>query len=638
MHASARRAIAAIGCAAAISTVGLVALTGTDQGTGSQARAQGSGPEPPGPFPDVHPPGDSYTVPGERDGTSTFPVVRYRQVEPKQPGVMDFEHFHSEAEMDWWMRKWAYDHPNIVDLDLVGTSFGGKPIYQLTITNKALGDPTDKPAAYFDGGRHSGEITASEGSLYLAWKLITGYGSDAGITRIVNDKAIYIRPNANPDGGDLYRHTAQTNRSSIRPTDNDGDGLLDEASSTDLNGDGYVTQIRRNVGPGNGTHVIDGRDPTGRTMRRVAQGEGNYVLQSESSGNDGIGGLDLHRNYPYNWRPMPGQDATGRGWTQTGAGEYPLSEPEIRSTHAFLIRNPNVGVVNSMDTPADMVLRGPSTCDDPDCVKPPDIRLLESLDEVGQKLTGYTRAGNVYQDYAVQPPRQAEGSTGGLGEPNPLFGHGPDFGYFQFGAVWYGDEYWISGGRVKDYNGDGQYGDWEGQRWCTERGIPDCFLPWTQYDHPTLGNVEIGGMNPKFFSQNPPAEALEEFIAPAHEWLLYLIESLPNVNVVRTSLLPTGGSDGATHELRVTVENQGRIPTALEQAKEVKIVRPDTVEVELPDGAGEVVGDEPEFFLAGSQRRTVSVRLKLTDAASGSFTLRLESTRGGVDERSVLFD
>jgi hypothetical protein len=30
--------------------------------------------------------------------------------------------------------------------------------------------------------------------------------------------------------------------------------------------------------------------------------------------------------------------------------------------------------------------------------------------------------------------------------------------------VWYGDEYWISGGRVQDYNGDGQYGDWEGQR------------------------------------------------------------------------------------------------------------------------------------------------------------------------------
>jgi hypothetical protein len=639
MRTSTRRAIAAIACTAAAVMIGWVVLGGTEQGTGGQARAQG-GPEPPGPFPDVYAPGDTYTVPGERDGTSTFPTVRYRQLQPKQPGVMDFEHFHGEAEMNWWMRKWAYEHPDFVELDQMGTSFGGKPIYQLTITNKAFGDATDKPAAYFDGGRHSGEITASEGSLYLAWKLIEGYGRDPQVTRIVNDKAIYIRPNANPDGGDMYRLTAQTNRSSIRPTDNNGNGLLDDASPTDLNGDGYVTQIRRNVGPGNGTHVVDGRDPTGRTMRRVGEGEGNYVLQSESPGADGIGGLDLHRNYPYNWRPMPGQDQTGRGWTQTGAGEYPLSEPEIRSTHAFLIRNPNVGVVNSMDTPADMVLRGPSTCDDEECVKPPDIKLLEGLDKVGQELTGYTRAGNVYMDYAVQPPRQAEGSTPDQDEPNPLFGHGPDFGYFQFGAVWYGDEYWISGGRVKDYNGDGQYGDWEGQRWCAERDIPDCFLPWEEFDHPELGTVEIGGMNPKFFSQNPPAEALEEYIAPAHEWLLYLIDSLPDVDVVRTKLngLPAGQDDGATHELRVTVENQGRIPTALEQAKEVKIVRPDTVEIELPDGAGEVVGDDPEFWLRGNQRQNVTVRLALTSSdPSGRFTLRLESTRGGVDERSLLF-
>ena len=529
-------------CATGVfATASLVALGGTEHGTGSQARAQGSGPEPPGPFPDVYAPGDTYTVPGERDGTSTFPVVRYRQLQPKQPGVMDFQHYHGEAEMNWWMRKWAYDHPNIVDLKQVGTSFGGKPIYQLTITNKAFGAATDKPAAYFDGGRHSGEITASEGSLYLAWKLITGYGTDRDITRMVDDKAIYIRPNSNPDGGDMYRSTAQTNRSSIRPTDNNGNGLLDDASPTDLNGDGYVTQLRRNVGAGNGDYIVDGRDPTGRTMRRVPDGEGNYTLQSESPGADAIGGLDLHRNYPYNWRPMPGQDATGRGWTQGGAGEYPLSEPEIRSVHGFLIRNPNIGAVNSMDTPADMVLRGPSTCDDEECMKKRDITLMEDLDKVGQRLTGYTRAGNVYQDYAVQPPRQAEGSTPQPQTPEPLFGHGPDFGYFQFGAVWYGDEYWISGGRVKDYNGDGQYGDWEGQRWCTEKGIPDCFLPWQEFDHPTLGKVEIGGMNPKFFSQNPPAEALEEFIAPAHQWLLYLTESLPQVNVVSTKLVPTGG-------------------------------------------------------------------------------------------------
>ena len=68
MRVSARR-LAAIACAvAAISVLGLVALSGGEQGTGDQARAQGSGPEPPGPFPDVYPAGDEYTVPGDQIG------------------------------------------------------------------------------------------------------------------------------------------------------------------------------------------------------------------------------------------------------------------------------------------------------------------------------------------------------------------------------------------------------------------------------------------------------------------------------------------------------------------------------------------------------------------------------------------
>jgi hypothetical protein len=118
-----------------------------------------------------------------------------------------------------------------------------------------------------------------------------------------------------------------------------------------------------------------------------------------------------------------------------------------------------------------------------------------------------------------------------------------------------------------------------------------------------------------------------------------MIESLPKASVVNARLVALADAeDDATHELRVTVENEGRIPTALEQAKEIKIVRPDTVQVELAEGAGEVVGDAPRFWLAGHARETVTVRLALTDREpTGRFTLRLASTRGGVDERSLLF-
>ena len=42
-----------------------------------------------------------------------------------------------------------------------------------------------------------------------------------------HETAIYMRPYNNPDGADMYKLTAQANRSSVRPQDNDGDGQID---------------------------------------------------------------------------------------------------------------------------------------------------------------------------------------------------------------------------------------------------------------------------------------------------------------------------------------------------------------------------------------------------------------------------
>jgi hypothetical protein len=111
---------------------------------------------------------------------------------------------------------------------------------------------------------------------------------------------------------------------------------------------------------------------------------------------DGIGGLDLHRNYPTNWRPMPGGDATGRGYTQGGAGEFPLSEPETRSVVLFLLSNPNISVVNSMDTRVPMHLRPPSTSRGEESMHPQDLRYYEYFDSLGLTITNYPWAGDVY--------------------------------------------------------------------------------------------------------------------------------------------------------------------------------------------------------------------------------------------------
>ena len=91
-------------------------------------------------------------------------------------------------------------------------------------------------------------------------------------------------------------------------------------------------------------------------------------------------------------------------------------------------------------------------------------------------------------------------------------------------------------------------------------------------------------------------------------------------------------ADSATHELRVTVRNSGRLPTALEQAKQVKIVRPDRL---LLQGAQiRNAGRPPEFWLGGNETRTITIRVIAGDNARRT-TVRLLSTRGGVAERAV---
>ena len=170
---------------------------------------------------------------------------------------MDFVHYHTYDEVNAFLSQWAKEYPNLVDLYSVGKSFEGRDIWQITITNKATGKDTDKPAMFIEGNRHSGEVTAAESALWFAWHILTDYGKDPEITRLVDTTTLYVRVKNNPDGSDLYLKTAQSNRSTVRPYDDDGDGLLDEDPPEDLDGDGFILQMRKKVEPGKGTMIID---------------------------------------------------------------------------------------------------------------------------------------------------------------------------------------------------------------------------------------------------------------------------------------------------------------------------------------------------------------------------------------------
>ena len=588
-------------------------------------------------------PAKMYTLQGMRHGQSFFPYVDYVQTRPMIQGEMDFAHYHKYEEVVYFLKKWEKDFPNLVELYSVGQSFEGREVWQMTISNKSTGKDTDKPAMFLEGNRHSGEVTAAESALYFAWYVLSNYGEDPEITNLVDTKALYIRVKNNPDGSELYLNTAQSNRSSTRPHDSDGDGLLDEDPADDLDGDGFCYQMRKKVEEGKGNYILDPGDKSGRLMRRAGEGKGNYVVYSEGIDNDldgkfnedGIGGLDLHRNYPENWRPEPGLDLTGRGWTQLGAGAYPLSENETRSVVVFLLQHPNVSVGQTMDTTVPMHLRPPSTSRSEESMFEEDLKLYKYFDEQGKKITGYPNAGDVYWEYS-NLGREFREEAGQERRGRPLFGHSPDFGYFYYGAIWYGDELWCSG-RVKDYDGDGRVTELEVLRWNDEALGGKGFKNWEKFMHPQLGEVEIGGFNPKFFRQNPPPEYLEEWARKEALFNLFLAKSLPQVAISSVEAKPVKGEKD-TYEIVCVFSNEGFLPTALEMAKRVKIVRPDRADIELPKDGVELIKGDRAIELGSfrsKEKREVRWRIKLTGKEEAQVKVSISSTRGGVQEKAV---
>jgi hypothetical protein len=605
-------------------------------------------------FPEQDPKSKFYTVSGERHGQSFFKKFEFPEVEYTPREILTFDTYHTPDVMYHWYKLWAEKYPDITELYEVARSFEGRPILQMTITNKKTGKHTNKPAAFFEGGRHGGEVTASEAVLWLTQYLLENYGKDPEITHLIDTKTIYVRPQNNPDGTNMYLFSEQRNRSTVRPYDVDGDGLLDEDPEEDLNGDGVIHMMRKKaVSPEEkekANYIIDPKDPKKRLMKRVFDGKGEYLMYTEGIDNDGdgrfnedgIGGLDLHRNYPENWRPNSREEATGRGYTQFGAGEYPLSEIETRATFLWLIKHPNISVVNSLDTRVPMHLRPPSTSSSAESMFEKDRKIYEYYDSLGMSITGYPWAGDVYETYSTRGGFNR--LTGDPLKPNPLFGHGPDFGYFYYGAIWYGDELW-NNGAMKDYDGDGIMDDYDALRWDDEENGSRGFKAWEKFMHPQLGEVEIGGFHPKFFSQNGPPWQLEGWIKKQSLFNVAMAMDLPEL-IMEDPIVQKIGNE---YEITVKWKNVGKLPVALDQAKRVKIVQEDRVmldfDKELTKGHEKAIVQisEPSLYdktiYAGyteaGEEKEVKFRVKVNQKDPVKAKVKLLSTRGGYLEQEV---
>jgi murein tripeptide amidase MpaA len=492
-----------------------------------------------------------------------------------------YDAYYTYDELTSLLREWSEEYPQLFSLESIGTSYEGREIWLVTVTNAATGPHDEKPAFLVEANIHSVEVTGCTAALHLLERLVTAHGSDEKVTRALDTRTFYVIPRLNPDGAELaLAERPRYVRSSVRkyPLPEREDGLQAE----DVDGDGRILTMR--LPDPNGNWKAH-RDEPALMVRRDPDEDGGeyYRLLPEGTiqNYDGVTiklpppteSLDLNRNFPGEWGPEA---------DQKGSGPYPTSEPEIRAMVEAVVERPNICGYVAYHTFSGVHLRPYASYPD-DHLPTADLRVFKQIGEVATGLTGYP-AVSVFHDFAYDPKQAIKGSA-------------HDFMYDQRGIFSWTTEFWspIRQAGITDY----KYIEWLRDhppeddvtlyRWSREKLGGRGYVEWTPYEHPQLGPVEIGGWDVFYAWYNAPFEQLESEVAPHTDFALFHCLISP---LLATRSLDVEGVGEGLFRVQLVLENTGWLPTNVsELALKRQAVRELEVELALPEGARLVSGE-----------------------------------------------
>ncbi|HEV8111902.1 MAG TPA: M14 family metallopeptidase [Planctomycetota bacterium] len=185
--------------------------------------------------------------------------------------------FKTLAEIGAEMDRLAATYPTIVSPKFsIGTSVEGRAIWAMRISDNPAIDEPGEAIAVFDALHHAREPMGGEALLLFADEVCSNYPADPVARRLVDTRDLLFVPCVNPDG---YEYNRQTNPG----------------------GGGMWRKNRRN--------------------------------------NGGTFGVDLNRNYSWEWGPQ-WAGSSGVPGDETYRGPSAFSEPETRAIRDFLLAHP----------------------------------------------------------------------------------------------------------------------------------------------------------------------------------------------------------------------------------------------------------------------------------------------------------
>lgn len=488
--------------------------------------------------------------------------------------TFQYDHYYKYDELEKNLKYFSDKYPELCDLESICVTEENRNVYAMTITNKKTGAALDKPAFHIDGNTHAGEVTGSMAAMHAIDVLLTGYGEDKVITKILDRMTIYVVPRISPDGAETYLTTPYSIRSVNRVHNPENGGIRSE----DLDGDGVIRMMR--IPTPYGAWKKDKDDSGIMAKRDPGDADGDFYdiyVEGNFEAFDGDENLkekkedwslDFNRNYPYGWFPEN---------RQAGAGKYPLSNPETKAMADWIIEHPNIGGVSTNHTSGGIILYPPGTRSST-AVSEKDINQFIEIANMGKEELGYEPL-NIFDSFIADPANYDSGAF-------------DDWCYQSQGIVAYTVELWDLAKRVgvplvwnarnKESAQDELKRFVACMKWVKENA-PEYYEDWKPFHHETFGDIEIGGFNFKFSQQNPPESFLNGVLEQMTRFMIRFAQSMPRLTI--DTLTSEKVSDDI-YKVTAVVGNLGYLPTNLtEEAKKLNISK----EVEVTISGGKVI-------------------------------------------------
>ncbi|TVP53648.1 MAG: hypothetical protein EA351_14810 [Gemmatimonadales bacterium] len=233
-------------------------------------------------------------------------------------------------------------HGNLASVRSLAQTAEGRDVWLLTLGSGSDDALDRRPGLLIVANLEANHLVGSSTALITAEHLLTGYGADEEVTRLLDERTVYIIPRLNPDGAERYWSMPGYELPFKPHPDNpDLGGMNITELGSDLTGDGFVTMMR--VPDPDGSLMVDPDEPRLlREANRARAERGGYSVMIEGidpanvdayvpMGSDGV---NLNRNFPHEYL-----------YYQPHVGPHQVSEPETRALADLMYEQVNIASV-----------------------------------------------------------------------------------------------------------------------------------------------------------------------------------------------------------------------------------------------------------------------------------------------------